>query len=1179
MRYAGVRVTLLLVVGGLVSRGRLLSAQELQLADRGPRFLAGSGDNLVPLDVDNTPALQRRVTLEFDRVPLEAALGQITRQARIRFGYSKAVVDAEAKVSLHADHITVAAALFELLMGTGLDVRLSQDGTAGLIPHAGARPRARQGVGQLAGRVTDAATLIPLEQVAVRVEGPGLGATTALDGRYLVRNIPSGTYRVTVRRVGYASLTKTVTITAESAATADFALTQTVATLEQVVTTGAGQQRRVELGNAIATINADSVVRTAPVTNLTDVISGRAPGVDVVQTNGIAGSGPAIRIRGRGSVTLSNDPIYVVDGVRIDGSPGGMVDPFGSAGAGGDHPTGSRLNDVDPDEIESIEVLRGPSAATEYGTDAANGVVVITTKRGHAGAPHWSATAEEGMSTMPVHFPDNYYSWGHTTDGAHTATMCPLVPNLAFASFGFPGYGFGSAAGTCAVDSVTRWQPLNHYETSLFGTGNRGHYELQVSGGAGQTSYFVGGGLTSEIGALQMPNTEAARVARERGQAVPRDQLRPNARDDKSVRARIATGLGSATDVAATAIYVNNAQRSPEQNSLLFGALTAAGIRDSSSGYIAGLPSFDTYNMPGIVLANAGIEGVSRFTGGLSATARPTGWLTGRGTVGLDNANTTDQMLTLPGQGFPSCGNPGCTTYGNFGYRSVGLYRTDLYTVDLGATATAALTRAVSSRTTVGMQYNDRRTSGSAIAVAGLALGNPTLNGATELSQLERGEEATTLGSYVEETIGLAERLFVVGAIRVDAGSGFGKSYKAAAYPKASISWVVLPEGGPASLRLRAAYGQSGVQPPAGSAIQLYAPTQTFSASGSVPSVILSTIGTPNLRPERTAEEEGGFDLGLFGQRVSLEATAYNKLSHDALVSVPLEGSLGGGTQLVNLGSVRNRGIEVSLTTRVLDTRLVQWDVTLSGSDNENRLVTLGAGVSPIDQTSVFEAPYKQVPGFPLYGAWANRLHHTDLNHDGIIEPNEVTLDAAPSFIGPTLAPRALAVNSGVTLFRGRLRVGGQIDHRGGQYLTNSVGGRFADLLQHSRATNDPHAPLAEQARAVSAFNDPQFRISSGYVEPASFTRLRELSLTYFASTRLATALRARTLSVTIAGRNLALWTKYTGADPEVSTVQGANQVTTFAGVPTGMVNPDIVGDYGSVPQMRYWTLKVNVGL
>ncbi len=1116
--------------------------------------------------------LNKTVAVDLDEVSVATAVTAIAHEAGLTVGYRDQSLPTGRRVSLKATNITVTDALLVALRGSGLDAVVSTTGVLILVPRgASVAAVRRQAVGRIEGRVTDAQTGQGLRGAAVAVNATNYRARTDEAGRYVIVGVMAGSYNVTARVLGYAPATKSVVVQADSTASVAFVLTQMVATLEQVVTTGAGPQRRIELGNAIATISADSVVRTAPVTNLTDVLSGRAPGVEVVQTNGMVGSGPAIRIRGRGSLTLSNDPIYIVDGVRVDGAPGGQVDPIG--GASTTNPTASRLNDLDPDEIETIEILRGPSAATEYGTDAANGVVVITTKRGHAGSPRWSATAEEGLSTMPVHFPDNYYSWGHTTDVTHAATACPLVP---FTLFGPPGTP-GSTAGECVVDSVTRLQPLNHSATSLFGTGTRGHYELQVAGGGTETQYFLAGGLTNELGALRMPPVEVPLLERERGEAIPRDQLRPNALTGESVRGRVSTGTGGVADLSASAAYINTAQRSPDEVLVLENALIGPGIRDSLGGY-AGPPGFG-FAAPTNLFPIMGSEGVSRFTGGLSGTWRPVGWLSARSTVGLDDARKTDEVLELPGQGFGVCNGPACTAFGQFGYRSVGLYGTDLYTVDLGAIASAILTQSVSIKTAVGLQYNDRRTHGSAAAATNLALGNPTLNGGTLYNQLEQRDEATTLGSYVEETVGFAERLYLVGAVRVDAGSGFGTSYKAATYPKASASWVVLPEGARASLRLRAAYGQSGVQPPPGSAVQLYTPALGYLAGSSVPGAQLATVGSPGLKPERTREVETGFDLGLFGQRLTAEVTGYSKLSRDALVSVPLAASAGAGAeaQLINVGSVRNYGVEASVTARVLDGRAIQWDVTVSGSDNENRLVTLGQGVSPIDQTAT-TIPYKQQAGYPLYGYWAYRIHYADANHDGIVEPSEVRQDATASFIGPSLAPRELSLNTGVTLFGGRVRVGGQVDHRGGQYLINWAA-YGSDGFQYSRATNDPTAPLARQARAVAKLTDPLFHTNAGYVESAAFTRLRELSLTYLASSRLAAAIRARALSVTVAGRNLALWTKYTGSDPEVNTAAGTNIVTSPGGVPTTALNPDLVADYLSVPQMRYWTLKVNVGL
>ncbi len=1112
--------------------------------------------------------LSRRISLHLHHVTLADALTAIAEQSRITLLYSREEVPLSKIVSIDADDASIAAALRTVLAGTSIKLYPSSAGRVALEARAVGAATIRlveQGGGAIAGRVTDAKTGQGLPDVTVTVEVTNYRAVTAGDGRYVVRGVPPASYRVTARVLSYSPLTKAVTVMADSSTLVDFALVPAAASLEQVVVTGAGPQRRVEVGNAIATLNVDTVVRTAAVTNITDVLSGRIPNVDVVQTSGLVGAGPAVRIRGRGSVNLSNDPIYIVDGVRVDGSPGGLIDPFQN---GGTMPSESPLNEISPDEIETIEVLRGPSAATEYGTDAANGVVVITTKRGHVSSPRLSVTAEQGVITMPIHFPDNYYSWGHTTGAPPVSTMCPLVP---FTLFGPPGTP-GSSAGQCIVDSVTRWQPLNHSSTSLFGTGNRGHYGVQVSGGGAEMQYLLAGGLTNDVGALRMPPTEVTRLERERGQTLPDDQLRPNALNDADARGRVTTTVGHITDLSASVAYVKSTQRAPDENQLLLSALTGSGIRDTLSGYsgIGGFP-------PGTVLSTTGSQGVSRLTGGLSGTWRPMTWLDARVTVGLDGASRTHEVFSPPGEGAPVCGDPTCATFGQLGYRLVGSYRTDIYTVDMSVVATTPLSRLIIAKTAVGAQYYSQRASGSAVAVVNLGLGNATLNGGTVFNQLEQNLSAKTLGSYVEETIGLADRLFLVGALREDAGSGFGTAYKAAAYPKASASWVISQQSGHL-LRLRAAYGQSGVQPPAGSALQLYVPTQTYYGTGSVPGVQLSTRGSPGLRPERTAELETGADLGLFGDRLTAEVTGYAKLSRDALVSVPLEGSLGGGSQLLNLGKVSNRGIEASVAARLLDARWLQWDLTVGGSYNQNKLVTLGPGVSPIDQTNVFEGPYKQQPGYPLYGLWAYRTHYRDANHDGIIEPNEVRLDSSASFIGPSLAPRQLSVSTGVTVLRGCVHMGAQLDSRSGQYLTNTMAG-FSNLSQWSRATNDPHAPLAEQARAVATLTDPLFHVESGYVESASFVRFRELSVTYNVPNRLAEGLRARALSVTVAARNLALWSKYTGSDPEVSTVQGGNFVRGPGGVLTTAVNPDIVGDFGSVPQMRYWTLKVNLGL
>ncbi len=1143
-----VLVSPLVITGQMAAQDSTTAPTQFALA--GPRFLSVPTRGAPAVDVSTAPTFQRRVTLEFDRIPLRDALDQISRQTGLHFGVSRQLVPVDRVVSMNASHLTVGAALFELLVGLGLDVQMSRDGmTLVLIPRLS---RLAQRGSTVSGHVVDAATSAPLDQVAVRIEGPGLGAVTGSDGHYAVGNVPPGTYHITARRVGYTPLTKTITIATDSATRLDFALVPTVAILAEVVTTGAGQQRRVELGNAIAVINADSVTKLAPVTDITDLISGRVPGVQVLASSGLAGDDPAIRIRGRSSITGSNDPIVFVDGVRIDAKPSGIADIFG-----GSNPTPSRLNDINPAEIESIEILRGPSAATEYGTDAANGVIVIKTKRGQLGPPRWDVGTEQGISNVPATFALQYHSWGHTTGATPTPTTCPVV-----SVFGPSRY-----AGTCTLDSVTTWQPLNHSETSIFGDGGRHAYYLQFSDGTPRVRYFLSGDLSDDLGPVRMPPTEQLRVEHELGSPVPYDARYPNADQRANLRQQAAATIGSSTEVSASAGYYATTQRAPDVNNLIVLALGyGPGYRDSLSGYYPFFP-------PGAVFLNRTLESVSRFVGGVSTTWHRVPWLSLRGTTGADIAGRTDEGLLLPNQaqGLFALFEPG-------GYRSKASYTTSVYTADGGAVATAQLTSDIMLKTAAGVQYYDTRNRGTALAVTNIGIGNPTLNGGSifqNTSIQELSYEALTLGTYVDETVSLAERLYLTGAVRLDAGSGFGKQFSSALYPKASVSWVISPESRNL-LRLRAAYGQSGVQPQPGAALRLDAPVSSYNGSGFSAGDTVSAYGNARLRPERSSEIETGADIGLFRNRLTLEVTGYVKTTTDALVSVPIEASLGGGSLQENLGKVRNRGLEAGLTGHPIDSPVLAWDFTLSGSVNDNKVVTLGAGVLPIDASFQYYDPYRQTPGYPLYGLWAVPLTYQDLNHDGLIEPNEITVGSTPTFQGSTIPTRELSVNTGLSLFNHRIRLSTQIDHRGGQKLANT-----AAFLEgnNGQALNSPRGvPLWEQARAVeTAINAALFRANSLDIENATFTRWRELSVAYLVPTHLATAARLRSASITLAARNLALWTHYTGPDPEVNA--GAGAQFTVAGQQTTAVNHDSVADYGSVPQARYWVLKVSLGL
>ena len=280
-----------------------------------------------------------------------------------------------------------------------------------------------------------------------------LSAMTDAAGRYTIAGVPVGELEVSTQRVGYVQQSRTVLVRDGVATTVDFELSAVVVRLDQVITTATGEQRRREVGNVIGNIQADSLVRSG---SMTPSVSDCSPGAcrvarQVVIPGGFAGSTPSIRIRGINSISTSNDPLLVVDGVR-------MANTTTLAGASlqaGYGQSGGRFNDIDPNDIEAIEIVKGPSAATLYGTDAANGVLVIRTKRGRNGAPRWTTFGEFSGSTTSVDFLDNYYSWGRSPTGA--VRQCTLLASLT----------------ACSIDSLTTFQPLTFAETSPLGKGSR----------------------------------------------------------------------------------------------------------------------------------------------------------------------------------------------------------------------------------------------------------------------------------------------------------------------------------------------------------------------------------------------------------------------------------------------------------------------------------------------------------------------------------------------------------------------------------------------------------------------------------------------------------------------------------------------------------------------------------
>jgi TonB-dependent receptor-like protein len=366
------------------------------------------------------------------------------------------------------------------------------------------------------------------------------------------------------------------------------------------------------------------------------------------------------------------------------------------------------------------------------------------------------------------------------------------------------------------------------------------------------------------------------------------------------------------------------------------------------------------------------------------------------------------------------------------------------------------------------------------------------------------------------------------------------------------------------------------VQPLNGAALQLYAPAVAWLNGQLVTVNQLNAPGNPGLQPERSVEIEGGADLGLWANRVSFELTGYSKTTHDALVNTSTGWDLGSYAYEENIGEVRNTGVEGTLTATVIQAPRLSWDVALNASINHNTLLRLAPGIA--SQVLIGGlAQFRQAPGYPLYGYWGPRVQFADRNHNGVIEPGEVTVADSASFLGSSLPTREASAATHVGLWRGLVTVGALFDYRGGFQVANTTAYYQAHFAQNQREQNDRAAPLWLQARSVAAIVAPCCRVPADFYEDGTYVRFRELSLTLALPNTVARLARVASVSLTGAVRNLALWTRYTGADPEASNTLGQNGVQQFTSN-TSMLNNDIREDINVVPLARYWVVRLNVG-
>jgi TonB-linked SusC/RagA family outer membrane protein len=962
-----------------------------------------------------------------------------------------------------------------------------------LVPLGG---YAQETTGTITGRVNGAAGQ-PLSDTRIQIVGTTRGTMTGADGTYRLQAVPTGTHQVRALRLGYASQVQTVTVAANGTAEANFTMSESATTLDEVVVTATGEtQRRRESGNVVSSVDV-TPERLANTTTLAQLLTAKAPGVYVNSSGGTTGSASRIRIRGANSLSLSNEPLLIIDGARVNNEISGT----GNLGVGGQ--VSSRLNDINPDDVESLEVIKGPAAAALYGTAAANGVIQIRTKRGRAGRTRWTVYSEAGSQEDKTTYPANFAQVGTTTAATPARTTGCTLDN--------------QSRRTCVAnpDSLVSFNPLE--DASPFITGYRSSVGANAAGGSDVAMYYVSADVDRDQGVYQ-----------------------PNLFSRVNLRANITGQLSSKVSTQVYTTYASSRLEFPQNDNNILGVVSSGLLGSAfdgpARGYLAG-------QTPSEIFAIDTRENVERFIGSNLTTWQALPWLSATFQAGVDFLDKRNKGTTPPNVVFFNASSVE-------GSRNSNTAQIWNYTANGSTTATRDLRSDIRSTTTAGVQFTREVVQGTRASGAKLIAGTGSLEGTSARFAVgETNTDNRTLGALVQQQVAWRDRLFATLAVRTDNNSAFGSNFGWIMYPAASLSWVASDEDFfpetelVSSLRLRTAYGKSGQRPSFRDAITFFSTQTVTTPAGDIPGIQVGGTGNADLKPEVSREFELGFELGLLNDRVNVDFTAYNKRTEDLLIARTLPPSLGLTTsQFDNLGESSNQGLELQLNGRVFERENARFDLGIVAASNRNRLENIGTLPNGDPIPPIVFGIQRHTEGFPLGGYWDEKYTFEDKDGDGIISrlncPGQTSLPGGPEceilmstlqYIGNPLPTRELSVIPRLTLFK-NVEVSALIDRKSGFFQFNNTA-RFRCNFLNCQEAYDKSTSLDVQARNLAHL----MASDAGYVEESDYTKLREVTVSFLAPRNWAAKARAAEMRLTFAGRNLATWTNYSGFDPEVN--------------------------------------------
>jgi len=1003
--------------------------------------------------------------------------------------------------------------------------------------------------GSIRGRVVDSATSQGLPNVSVVVEGTQAGTLTRNDGTFDIAGVSAGAHSVRARRIGYAAHSVQVTVPAGGSVTATFMLVQQSTVLTEVVVTGYGTQRREAITGSVATVEGADANKGV-VTNATQLVQGRVSGVEIIQNSGEPGAGSQIRIRGGTSISASNDPLYVIDGVPLQNE---STTP-GAAGIGSINPALPRnpLNSINPNDIENITILKDASATAIYGSRGANGVILIQTKRG----------ANAGNASEM-----EYETYVGAASPAKTLGLLNGDEYRAFVNANLATLGANAAAGLGPAN--TDW------EKELTRTALATNHNLAFSGGSAQTHYRASLNYFDQEGVVQ-------------ANGLKRYQGRLNAAH-YALNQKLRLGLNLMSS------RVNNTF-SPNENTggFLGGLFTNMVIfnptfpvkRADGTYFETGCavtassctPSAQDVRNP-VAMANqlSDVAPETRLLGNFNATVALTEYLSTQTTFGVDNTDAERRTFA------PRSSAVGAA-YGGYARQA----ERSLQNLNFQQLVTLSPHFGSNDLEVVGgYEYTKDDNRGFDAQSQGFitdVFGVNNLQAGTQASSpvpTSYETESSLVSFFSRANLSLAHKYFLTGVLRRDGSSRLAPGHQWAVFPALSASWRLSEQDfmrdqpfGISSLALRVGWGKQGnqaVQPYQTQLLLRADPGASYPFGGVISSGLRAAqVGNPDLKWETATQTNFGVDYGFMQDKITGAVEYYQKDTKDLLLEVSVPQPAVVSTRIENIGSLRNRGVEaygdISLykaPKRTLTMGLVftkeKNEVTSLG-DTSRKFINTGF-VSGQGQSNQYSQ--RIMVGQPIGTFFGPVFLHVNSAGQQVFACTSKSADCTngettnPSdddkqVIGNANPTFTLGVRNNATWYNfdaswlWRAEVGGDV--------FNNTALVYASKGDAKQGRNFLRSALDQP----DAINEPS-KFSSRWVESRTFTRLQNVTVGYQVPTSFT---RGRATRLYLSGDNLVLFTNYSGYDPEVF-------------VSSGLASRGI--DYLVYPPARRYTLGARV--